>query len=75
MGASWKALGGFLGRLCTLLEAPEGVFSILRCSEVVLGPSWRRLGRAWRRFGGVLEESWRRLGAAWQRLGGVLEAS
>ena len=73
MDASWKRLGGFLGRRWSVMEAPEGVFSILSCSEAVLGPSWRRLGGAWQRFGGVLEASWRRLAASWGRLGGVLE--
>ena len=70
LGTSWKRVGSFLGRLWSVMEASEGVFSILRCSEAVLGPSWSRLRGAWQRFGGVLEAFWRRLTGSCGRLGG-----
>ena len=78
LGTSWKRVGSFLGRLWSVMEASEGVFSILRCSEAVLGPSWSRLRGAWQRFGSVLEAFWRRLTGSCGRLGGfeaVIEAT
>ena len=71
--ASWRRLGGILGRLGGVLEVSWGVleasWSVLEASWRHLGTSWRSLGASWRRLGGVLEVSWRHFGASWKRLG------
>jgi hypothetical protein len=61
--ASWKHLGGILGRVGASWTRLGASWKHLGASWKRLGASWRRLGASWRRLGGVLE----RLGASWRR--------
>ena len=77
--ASWRRLGGVLGRLGSILGCLGRFRAVLRASWEYLEASGRRLGvvleASWSRLGDVLERlgsSWGVMWASWERLGGIL---
>ena len=71
--ASWRCLGGVLGRLGAVLRPYWGLLDQrFWGSRGGLGAVWERFGGLLGPSWGVLETSWGVLGTSWRRLGGVL---